>query len=823
MKRNQYLFLIALLLPLVLAFPESAAADGIIIPEPPSCWPDECPVPICPGPFDCPPIAPTRQLAIRYHHVGVNITDQVAITHVDQVFFNPNNFQVEGTYIFPLPSGAVVTSFTMWVDGEPVKGEILEAEAAREKYEEIVRNIKDPALLEYVNQSAVQAHIFPIPPKEERRVELEYSQVLSAENELVKYVYPLNTEKFSLWPLDSVSVSVDIQSKVPLRAVYSSSHDVDVTREDEHHISVGYEEQSVIPDKDFVLYYSLGEEQAFHLMTFRDPYDQVDNDGFFMLLLTPRPDAKSTTLAKDIILVLDKSGSMEGEKFKQAQEALKYILEHLNPEDRFNIITFSTGIKPYAQQMRPASDAYDAQVWVDGLSAEGSTDINRALLEAAVLTNNERPTYLIFLTDGLPTEGVVDSQQIINNFKEAATKNIRLFAFGVGFDVDTYLLDTLAQAHHGASSYVLPGENLEESLSSFYTKISTPVLTNLELDFGELTVYDIYPSPLPDLFAGSQLVIVGRYRKGGAITVTLTGQVDKEVQKYTYQEQIFSQKNQGDDETLNALPRLWATRKIGYLLNKIRLDGNDQETIDQIVRLSIRYGIVTPYTSYLVTEPLPLGVEEQERIAGEQYNHLQAMPTAAVSGQAAVQKAADEGAMAEAEAPISLSNEAADIVKIVGARTFVLSDSVWTDTSFEPGKMDTKKIAFLSDDYFTLSKSRSELADAFALGERVIVVYEGVAYEVVSAGSDVDTVEIPPTYTPSPSQNDDKDTPQTTPNNTQEAVSIAESTQPLGKSSGLPCIAGMLPMAVLGIFGFVKYRRSLMMLQPGFNTLSVAA
>ncbi len=800
MKRNQLFILITFVFALALVFPKSASADGIIIPEPPSCWPERCPIPPCPGPYDCPSILPTRQLAIRYHRVNVSILDQVAITHVDQVFYNPNEFQVEGTYVFPLPSGAVVSSFTLWVDGKPVKGEILEADAARRKYEEIVRKSKDPALLEYINQGAVQAHIFPIPPQGERRIELEYSQVLAAENGLVRYVYPLNTEKFSLWPLDSVSVSVDIQSKVPLRAVYSTSHNVDIDRTDENHITVGYEEERVLPEKDFALFYSLGEEEAFHLMTFRDPLDTMESDGFFLLLLAPRPDSRTETQDKDIILVLDKSGSMEGEKIQQAQAALRYILDNLNPDDRFNIIAFSTGINQYAYQMRPASEAHEARNWINSLSAEGSTDINRALLEAATMTDKERPTYLIFLTDGLPTEGVIDSQQIIQNFSEAAPQNLRLFAFGVGYDVDTLLLDTLTQDHHGASSYVLPGEQLDENLSSFYTKISTPVLTSLELDFGDMAVYDVYPSPLPDLFVGSQVIVVGRYRQGGATTVTLTGQVNGVEHKYSYPEQVFTRENLDDNESLTAIPRLWATRKIGYLLNKIRLNGNDQETIDQIVRLSIRYGIVTPYTSYLVTEPLPLGAEEQDRIAREQYNQLQSMPTAPVSGQQAVQKAADLGAMAATEAPVTLSQEAANIVKFVGARTFVLSEDVWTDTSFDPEKMETKKVAFLSDDYFALSQSRPELAAAFALGERVIVVFEGEVYEVVTGENSSEPVEIPPTYTPLSSQNN--------PSNPEGTDSTPENTQPSGASSAFPCAAGVLPMAVLILLGMLIYRRS---------------
>ncbi len=193
---------------------------------------------------------------------------------------------------------------------------------ARQVYEEIVRSLRDPALLEYAGRGAVQARIFPIPPGGERRIELEYTQALTSENGLVRYIYPLNTEKFSTLPLESVTVNLEISSSVPIRAVYSPSHKISVDRQSPNHVRVGYEDSNVRPDADFAVYYSLGEEQAFHLLTYRDPADISDPDGFFLILLAPRPDvAANQAQPKDVILVLDRSGSMEGEKFQQAQEA----------------------------------------------------------------------------------------------------------------------------------------------------------------------------------------------------------------------------------------------------------------------------------------------------------------------------------------------------------------------------------------------------------------------------------------------------------------------------------------------------------------------
>ena len=788
MKTRSILLSTSLLIILIsaLALPTSAFADGMIVPDPPLCDPGPCP----------PVMIPMDQLVIRYHHVTISIQDQLAVTHVDQVFYNPNDWTIEGTYIFPIPDDAAVSGFTLWVDGQPVKGQVLDATQARQTYEQIVASMRDPALLEYIGRGAVQARIFPIAPQGERRIELEYTQALPAEGGLVRYIYPLNTEQFSALPIESVSISVDIQSSTPIRAVYSPSHEVGVSRDSDHHVKVGYEAANVLPNIDFVLYYSLGETEAFHLLTYRDPSDSNDPDGFFLVLLAPRIDTIDRVIPKDLLLVLDRSGSMDGEKFQQAQQATRYILENLKSEDRFNIISFSTGVQMYASGLRPASEAAEARTWLDGLRAEGSTDINRALLEAAAMVDPERSTYLIFMTDGLPTEGVTDSQSILSNFSANAPDNLRLFAFGVGYDVDTILLDTISQDHHGRSTYVQPGMNLDEILSSFYNSISTPVLTNLDLSYGNVSTYDLYPYPLPDLFAGSQVILFGRYKDGGTTDIRLTGDVSGERQTFTFSNQIFEEKSPANSMQAS-IPRLWATRKVGYLLNEIRLKGANQEIIDQIVRLSIRYGIVTPYTSYLVTDKAPLGEAEQQRLANETFGQIQAMPTAAPVGQAAVQSAANAGAMQGAGSAPELKGEASNTVRVLGSRTYVLSEGKWIDTAFDPDTMHTTQIEFLSPDYFALVADNPDLADAFALGEQVIALSDGVVYEVIPSNTTVQQVKVTPTSTPS-----GLDVPTTTPvspakpSPTPAKLSPTPTHAPPSQPSGL-CGAGFLPLILI--------------------------
>lgn len=785
--RRLFAFIAALTLLLI---PANAFADGIIIDPP--CLPEgPCPPPLPCDLWPCP--RPLFPLAVQYHRVTVTIENQVATTHVDQLFRNDNSFTVEGTYIFPLPTDAAVSEFAMWVDGQKVEGKVLSAEEARRIYDDIVRQSRDPALLEYIGRGAVQASIFPIPPGETRRIELEYAQVLAADNGLIHYRYPLNTEKFSAQPLEQVSISVKVTSPDPVRAIYSPTHDIAIARDREadDRFSAGYEANNVTPDTDFDLYYSVSTDHiGLNLLTYRDP---DTGEGFFLLLAAPSLNVDAAqVVAKDVIVVLDQSGSMEGEKFRQAQDALKYVLNHLNAEDRFNVVAFSTGTEPYASGLRSASDAPEAARWVDSLFAAGGTNINLALLEALDIADRERPTILIFLTDGLATEGVTDTDRILANVQPAAPPNVRLFAFGVGDDVDTILLDTLVEQNHGASSYVRPGERIDEAVSGFYAKVSTPVLSNIEIDFGEVIVSDMYPNPLPDLFAGGQLVIAGRYRDSGPATLTLKGTVNGQPQSFTYTDQFSRSGESGGNEFV---PRLWATRKIGYLLNQIRLHGENRELIDSLVKLSVRYGIVTPYTSYLVTEgERALSEEGRNRIAADQYATAAATPEAS-TGAGAVDKAEAQSAIAGAEAPAAPSGDAANVVKIVGGRTFLFSNSAWIDTAFDPTLMTATKVEFASDDYFTLLAARPELAAPFALGPRVIAfASDGAAYEVTDTSTP--PLVVPPTYTPEPNATPIANVNATQPPAATPAPAITSAPPTTPRSGSLCAGAFLAPMLI---------------------------
>ncbi len=719
----------------------------------PAAAQDICPVAPClvdPCPTVCPPLQPgvftnPEWLKINYHRVNVTIENQIATTDVDMEFVNEGNGLAEGTFVFPLPQNASVDKLVMYINGQPIDAKILPASEARRIYNEIVRQYRDPALLEYIGSSAIQASVFPIPPGESRRVQIRYSTMLEVDNGLVHYVYPMKvTNLLTKRPVESMSLAVSVQSNDPISSIYSPSHPIAISRDaNDRGFRAGYETAGFMPEDDFSLYYGIASETInVNLLTYRD---SASEDGFFMLLVQPPvtlPD--DAVIAKDVIVVLDQSGSMQGEKRDQARAATEYVLRHLNPNDRFNLVLFSTGWRIYSNGMESPAQAESAIDWVRGQEALGGTDINGALTTALSMVRAERPTTLIFLTDGLATEGVTDTAAILANLAAAAKPNVSIFTFGVGDDVDTFLLDTIVRDFRGAGSYVRPSERIDEEVASLYSKIGAPVLTGITLDFGGVLAQEVYPTlPLPDLFAGTQLTIVGRYRgQADNVSISLRGQVDGQAQTFTYSNLDFPGRAGGEP----FIARLWATRRIGDLLNSIRLNGENAELVDSIVKLSVRYGIITPYTSFLIEEDDILSAQGRDR-AATQFAQEAADLSSVTSGSRAVGAADAFGGMARAEAPLpaamptmnayapgqpdGLAEPTVSPIQTGGGKTFILQNEVWTDTTFEPDTMQTQKVVFLSDAYFTLLEDKPELGVFFAVGDRVIVVLDGTAYEVV--------------------------------------------------------------------------------------------
>ncbi len=569
-------------------------ADGfIVIHNPPPFVP--------PHPHMPPPRFVFAPLEVVFHKVDVEIAGQKATTRVEQEFFNPNNANLEGEYIFPIPKGAHLDKFTMRVGDKDMEAELLDAAKARAIYEDIVRRQKDPALLEYTGRPAFRVRIFPIEPRSRKKVTLAYTELLKVDGGLASYVYPLNTEKFSAQPLKTVAMRVSISQDAPIKALYSPSHPVEIKRDGDRKAVVGWEASNTKPDTDFQLLYSTADtELGLHLLT----HKKEGEDGWFLLLASPGADMTRSkdVNPKDVVFVMDTSGSMAGKKLEQLKKAMTFCVENLNDSDRFELVRFSTEAEPFFEKLAEATKANrdKAQEFIKGLKPIGGTAIADALERALKLkpADNARPFVVVFLTDGKPTIGETDEERIVARVARDQASTTRIFSFGIGTDINTHLLDKITERTKAASQFVLPEEDLEVKVSNFFTKIKEPLLTNLKLEFpAGVKVTKLYPNPLPDLFRGDQLVLAGRYSGDGAGDITLDGTLNGQPKRMT-QKVKFSATESGNE----FIAQLWALRRVGWLLDEVRLRGESKELRDEVVDLARRYAIVTPYTSYLIVE-----------------------------------------------------------------------------------------------------------------------------------------------------------------------------------------------------------------------------
>lgn len=607
----------------LLAVPAATLADGMIVPVRPD-------------------LKVSGNWAVKYHHVRMLVRDQVAAVTITQEFVNTASGMIEVEYLFPVPPGAAIDNLTLSVDGKEFAGKLLKADEARKIYEEIVRRKKDPALLEYAGFGLYRTRAFPLEPGKPAKVIVHYSYICRKDAHLTEVWYPLNTEKFSAKPIQEVQIIADIKADADITSVYSPSHSIDIKRNDARHVLVTHTQKDTTPGTDFSLFFRTSDQAvSASLLSHRgDP----GKDGYFMMLVSPNPrQADQAVIAKDVILVLDRSGSMGGEKIEQARSAGRFIVGNLNPEDRFNVITYSDTVEWFFDTLTDAKperikEAHDR---LDRMEAAGATNIHDALAKAMKMVSDRgessRPAYVIFVTDGLPTVGDTNESNILANTRKLNQTNARLFGFGVGYDVNIRLLDKLAGENAGKSDYAKPKENIEGRIAALYTKIRHPVMTRLSFRMPGVAILDSYPRELGDLFEGDQIIVLGRYRPEGQpdaptlrAQLVVTGQYAGKDRGFEYPVELAVAKT-GD--RLAFVEKLWATRRIGWLLDQIQLNGQSKEVIDELVRLSMQYGIITPYTSFLADDTVALHQPDAIQLRASQKALSLGKETADAAGQ----------------------------------------------------------------------------------------------------------------------------------------------------------------------------------------------
>ncbi len=584
--------------------PAAFAQGVLVVINPPH------PIPL-PRPMPRPqPTPPPMSYKIRELDYHAKVVDQVAQVQVSQSFVNTGSAQMEVSFVFPLPYDGAIDRMTFMVDGKEYDAKLMKKDEARRIYEGYVRQNRDPALLEWVGYGMFQTSVFPVPPGAERKVSLKFSQLLRKNNTLTDLFIPLSTAKYTSQPVEKLAINVSVETAVDLKNVYSPTHAVNVQRPDNKHAIVKFEATNTVPTTDFRLLCDTADGQlGASLLSYRP---DANEDGFFLLLASP--EVKSATderPAKTVIFVVDRSGSMSGKKIEQAKDALKFVLNNLRQGDTFNIVAYDSAVEAFKPELQKYDDETRkaALGFVDGLYAGGSTNIDGALTSAlGMITDSSRPNYILFLTDGLPTAGETNEAKIVANTKQNNKQRVRMINFGVGYDLNSRLLDRLSRENFGQSEFVRPDENIEAHVSRLYSKMSSPVMTGLEVkvdvDAGGdgAPVNRIYPKQAYDLFAGEQLVMVGRYKKPGGAKITVTGKVGSTDRKFDFPGTLVEKSM---DQSYAFVEKLWAMRRIGEIIDELDLKGKNDELITELVTLSTKHGILTQYTSFLADENAP--------------------------------------------------------------------------------------------------------------------------------------------------------------------------------------------------------------------------
>jgi Ca-activated chloride channel family protein len=760
----------------LLAWPIGAAnaalrafLPGMPMPHPIFPGPGPRPLPL-PGPRPAPVLpAEASPVTMTGYHVEGTITDQVAELTYRIVFRNPTDRRLEGVLMVPLPADASLSGFSMVIGGKETKGELLEATQASSIYQSIVSRAIDPGLLELIGERMFRAKVFPIEPRGEIVATLKMTQTLAKSGGLVTLSVPMRSARFTQGEGGRSSARIALKTTRPLRTILSSNSDVRVTRDGEHGASISYEEGAAGP-QDLALTFSMREDPlAAGVLAYRESGE----DGTFLLSLSPKIEAEAASAPKAVVFVVDRSGSMtEGGKMDQAKKALIWCVDRLNPQDRFGVVDFATDWNALEEGSLLAATPENkarAKRYIERIEAAGGTNIEAGLDQGLKLLNTAGgiTPMLFFMTDGVPTIGQTDPSALLRKAsQDNAALRARIFSFGVGSDVNTLLLDKLAEGGRGARDYVAPNEDIEAKVSSLYQKVSHPALTDVKVEWRGVEVDQVYPRPVPDLFHGGELTLYGRYRAGGKGTLVVTGSANGKPARFEFPVDLPSESSGN-----SFLPRLWASQKIGHELDLIRLSGRpaDPEVVSSIVRLAKKHGIVTPYTSFLVTEE----GTDLRRAENEGRRRFDALSANAASsgfiGGAGAAKAAQADSMTFGEmsgrpsevaairgsgakrsfaaAPAmmlaSLEKKARDENKdkglasvetrTIGGKTFYDRGGVWVDADAETpeaASLRTVVVRARGAEYFELLTKDPGLARYFALGSEVTLLRGGTIYKI---------------------------------------------------------------------------------------------
>jgi uncharacterized protein YegL len=690
------------------------------------------------GKFTQAPVGPSHGYTIRFSTSTVTVEKNAARIEVEEIVDGPDK-TIPAICLIPMPDGVNGASIRVsWggIGSEEPKllrdATFLDSAKAQEVYETIARG-GQTKILAYTGRPAILVPSVELGGKS--KITITFNMETKSTQGVHMLTCPMPAPAYAAGPVERVTVNVHLANKQPLRSIFSPTHTTTITRKSATEATVSVKADRWTGMDDFRLFWAADTDAlGLRVLAYRA---KEGEDGYFMLLGNPTGAAAERAIQKDITFVMDTSGSMRGEKIEQARAALDYCIQHLDKTDRFNIVTFGTDVKTFQNDLVGVTpeNRKAAQAFIEDVVAHGQTNISGALQKALagkVVAGRER--VMIFVTDGAPTVGARAPEEIIEEVKKLNT-GTKIFVMGVGNDVNAHLLDRLAEVTNGSSEYFAPKEELDAKVAVLYDRLSHPVLSGVQVSFGESGARQVLPSKVPVLFKGSEIMMVGRYKNGGKHTFTIAGTLAGQPVKYTCEVDLPTATGEVSAEFLAPL---WAARQIGYLLQEIRLRGANKELIEEVVRLSKQYGIVTEYTEFIAAAGPNAKAGDLVLEAGKRI----AMARAEQSGQWAVNQAQNDKQMQGRAVAGAAANNYRDRrgkestsgnISHVGLRAFYLQDGQWVDAE-EAGARKSRVVKLLSPEYFELLKKDPTFAKAQQLGwaisinvgtERIVIEKDG--------------------------------------------------------------------------------------------------
>ena len=549
-------------------------------------------------------------LWLSNYQADVTITDQIAVTHVDQTFQNQSNMTMEGVFIFPLPDNAIVTELALWINGQRVVGSVMQSDTAQAVYNSVVSRSIDPALLQYLGGNVFKLSVYPIQaagsPMSTRRIEITYAELLPLNAGHVEYTFFMKAVNMSSKPVGKALVTFDLTSQKNIVSITSPTHTAPqlsiVKQSDTHYIGTCGNENT-LSETDFKLDYQFqNTAYALNLLTYAPSgmfFDTAGDNPYFLLWITPPDTAKP--IKKNITFIADISSSMDGTRIAQVKQSLIAMVDTLAPSDMFNILAFSTAVQNFQPNLVAANPANKAAAiaFVNQLTAMGLTNMRDAFKAAFQSAWDDTSVNgIVFLTDGMPTWPDTNSAAILDSVAVYNKKQVDIFTFGIGDQANSGFLKNMANNNSGIATMIAADDSISSIMINFMHTISYPLIKNITMNYGGLQTSDVLPSPMPNLYAGKQLTLLGRYAKSGLYPITFKGTRASDSVILT-QNLTFP----SPAENQPFVPRMWASAKIDWLLNEIAMYGEKPELKNAVITLGKKYSIITPYTSMLVLEP----------------------------------------------------------------------------------------------------------------------------------------------------------------------------------------------------------------------------